>query len=102
MYQTDQQISRKLGLSAQQWKDLRQQFELRGMPKPDPLTGMRWWPAVEEWFNRRHSLPAITGSRAPKAPNLPTVELTENLNALSRTRRKAADSSAGLGRISAQ
>ncbi len=35
-----------LGSDAARWHDLVPLFERHGMPKIDPLTGRRYWPAV--------------------------------------------------------
>jgi hypothetical protein len=36
---------------APEWPVLMLAFERLGMPKIDPLTGMRYWPAIQRWFD---------------------------------------------------
>jgi len=51
-----------VGDDARRWPELALMFERAGMPKVDPLTGKRFWPAVEQFFANRH------GVRAGRVP----------------------------------
>jgi len=39
-----------------EWKSLAEYLEPRGLPKPDPITGKRFWPAVEAFFRKLNNL----------------------------------------------
>ena len=48
LYKTEQDIAaRVLGDDAKRWPELSALLERDGLPRKDPLTGMRFWPAVE-------------------------------------------------------
>jgi hypothetical protein len=49
---------RVLGDDAAQWPELAAVWEREGLPKKDPMTGKRFWPAVARWFAFRHGLAA--------------------------------------------
>ena len=51
-----------LGDDAKRWPELAVMFEREGMPQIDPLTGKRFYPAVEQFFANRH------GVRAGRVP----------------------------------
>lgn len=42
--------------SKAQWSSLSAVWEKEGLPRIDPLTGCRYWPAVREFLDRRHGL----------------------------------------------
>lgn len=65
LYPSEAQIARKvLGPNrVDEWKAMALIWERRGMPKVDPETGCRYWPAVEKWFNARHGLVSIAPGR---------------------------------------
>lgn len=43
------------GLQAQ-WQAIALLWEREGLPRVDPLTGARYWPAVRAFLDRRHGL----------------------------------------------
>jgi hypothetical protein len=45
-----------LGKRAKQWPSIVPTLEREGLPKIDPLTGGRFWPAVRAFLDRRHGL----------------------------------------------
>jgi hypothetical protein len=45
-----------LGKKARQWSNIAQTLEREGLPRIDPLTGGRFWPAVRAFLDRRHGL----------------------------------------------
>ncbi len=49
--------NRVLGAKSKtQWSALAAIWEKDGLPRIDPLTGCRYWPAVREFLDRRHGL----------------------------------------------
>ncbi|OCJ03734.1 hypothetical protein A6U87_17515 [Rhizobium sp. AC44/96] len=48
--------------SRTQWTALAVVWEREGLPRIDPLTGCRYWPAVRAFLDRRHGL---GGSQLP-------------------------------------
>ena len=58
LYPTEDELARAvLGAKhARDWASVAASFELEGMPKVDPLTGRRYWPAVRAFLDRRHGL----------------------------------------------
>lgn len=42
---------------AKQWASIVPTLEREGLPRIDPLTGGRFWPAVLAFLDRRHGLP---------------------------------------------
>ncbi len=50
--------ARVLGDDAERWPEIAAMWEREGLPRIDPLTGLRFWPAVEKFFLRRHGLSA--------------------------------------------
>jgi hypothetical protein len=53
------EIARRLGVGFRRWRTLRRVLEQRGLPRPDPLIGRRYWPAVQAYFDRRARLDTI-------------------------------------------
>ena len=47
------------GKAATQWAALAALWEREGLPRIDPLTGCRYWPAVRAFLDRRHGLGAV-------------------------------------------
>lgn len=43
-----------------QWDALSLVWEREGLPRIDPLTGCRYWPAVRAFLDRRHGLHQTT------------------------------------------
>lgn len=59
LYKSEDEIARLvLGDDLKQWKALAAVLEREGLPRIDPMTGRRFWPAVERFFFRRHGLSA--------------------------------------------
>ncbi len=59
LYMSEQDIAaRVLGEDAGRWPDIAAMWEREGLPRIDPLTGRRFWPAVEKFLLRRHGLSA--------------------------------------------
>lgn len=57
LFPSEQDIARfVLGEEAKRWPDLSAVLEREGLPKIDPTTGRRYWPAVRAWFDERHGL----------------------------------------------
>ena len=56
LYINDTEISNRLGIAKDVWSRVKKQFEVEGWPKPDPIVGKRYWPAVERWLSQRHGL----------------------------------------------
>ncbi|MHA6297836.1 hypothetical protein [Devosia sp. CAU 1758] len=65
---------RVLGTGAlPRWSGLSVVLEREGLPRVDPLTGCRYWPAVKAFLDRRHGLGV--GSLLPS-----TADGAENWN----------------------
>jgi hypothetical protein len=45
-----------LGAGARNWTAISAIWEREGLPRIDPMTGMRFWPAVQSFLLRRHGL----------------------------------------------
>lgn len=57
LYKDEREIARLvLGGDAKGWSALAAIWEREGLPKIDPMTGKRFWPAVEKFLYRRHGL----------------------------------------------
>jgi hypothetical protein len=57
LYKSEDEIARLvLGDDLKQWKALAAVWEREGLPRIDPMTGRRFWPAVERFLYRRHGL----------------------------------------------
>lgn len=57
LYKDEREIARMvLGDGAAGWDALAAVWEREGLPKIDPMTGKRFWPAVEKFLYRRHGL----------------------------------------------
>ena len=57
LYKSEDDIARLvLGSDTKQWDGLAAVWEREGLPVIDPMTGMRFWPAVEKFLYRRHGL----------------------------------------------
>lgn len=56
LYPDEAEIARLvLGKQAPQWPAIAILLERHGLPKPDALTGRRYWPAVRAFLDRRSS-----------------------------------------------
>ena len=56
LYPSDREIRERLGLSERRWASILPVWERQGFPRKDPLTGARFWPAVEKFLLHRHDL----------------------------------------------
>lgn len=57
LYPDEEELARRvLGRRASQWSNIAPSLEREGLPRIDPLTGGRYWPAVRAFFERRHGL----------------------------------------------
>ena len=57
LYKGEAEIARLvLGGRSAQWEALAAIWERDGLPRIDPMTGMRFWPAVQKYLYRRHGL----------------------------------------------
>lgn len=57
LYKDEREIARLvLGSDAKEWDALAAVWEREGLPRIDPMTGKRFWPAVEKFLYRRHGL----------------------------------------------
>jgi hypothetical protein len=45
-----------LGVGARKWPAISIVLEREGLPRIDPMMGMRFWPAVQSFLFRRHGL----------------------------------------------
>lgn len=52
----EDEIAALCRLSGSAWGIVRQRLERSGFPKPDPVVGMYWSPAVRAFFDRRHGV----------------------------------------------
>lgn len=55
-----------LGVGAKNWSAVAAVWEREGLPRIDPMTGMRFWPAVQSFLMRRHG---IIGAAVPTQPD---------------------------------
>lgn len=81
MYLSDNEIRQRLNIPEKKWRPVVTYFERQGFPRKDPLVGMRYWPAVENWLLQRYS-----GGLALRTPDL---EETENWDAYHNRRARA-------------
>ena len=57
LYPDEEELARHiLGKKARQWPSIAPTLEREGLPRIDPLTGGRFWPAVRAFFDWRHGL----------------------------------------------
>jgi hypothetical protein len=67
LYKPESEIAELvLGVAAKDWSGLAVVWEREGLPVIDPMTGMRFWPAVESFLMRRHG---IIGAAVPTQPD---------------------------------
>ena len=45
-----------LGVGAKNWAAVAAVWEREGLPRIDPMTGMRFWPSVQLFLMRRHGI----------------------------------------------
>lgn len=58
LYQSDEEIAHAIGIGKDDFKSIFIVWERAGLPLKDGLTGMRYWPAVKAFLDRRHNLDA--------------------------------------------
>jgi hypothetical protein len=57
LYPSEKDVARfVLGEDAKRWPEIAVVLEREGLPRVDPITGRRYWPAVRAWFDGRHGL----------------------------------------------
>ncbi len=57
LYMNDDQIGKLvLGADAKSWPDIAAALEKEGLPRIDPLTGKRYYPAVRQFLDVRNNL----------------------------------------------
>jgi hypothetical protein len=57
LYKSEREIAALvLGPDAGRWPSLAAIWEREGLPTIDTMAGMRFWPAVRAFFDRRHGL----------------------------------------------
>lgn len=67
LFAADEEIAKLvLGDKAKARRDLVAVFEREGLPRTDPMTGGRYWPAVKAFFDRRAG---ITTTMVPGQPD---------------------------------
>jgi hypothetical protein len=60
LYKSEAEIAELvLGAGARNWGALASIWEREGLQRIDPMTGMRFWPAVESFLLRRNGLISI-------------------------------------------
>ncbi|HEV7285620.1 MAG TPA: hypothetical protein VGN75_12250 [Kaistia sp.] len=64
LYLFEKEIAERVGVSEKAWRRLVPVLERDGLPRKDALIGKRYWPAVQAWMDRRHSVHA---NMAPSA-----------------------------------
>ena len=57
LYPNGQELAKcVLGKNAKQWASIAPTLEREGLPRIDPLTGGRFWPAVLAFLDQRHGV----------------------------------------------
>ena len=57
LYKAESEIAELvLGAGASKWVAIAAVWEREGLPRIDPMTGMRFWPAVQSFLFQRHGL----------------------------------------------
>ena len=64
-YMPDDQIAKRAGLAKADHASIFAVWEKSGFPPIDDMTGMRYWPAVKAWLDRRHGV-GEAGSSVPQ------------------------------------
>lgn len=60
LFVTEKELASRLGFSEDRWRALRPSYIAAGLPSADPISGLRYWPRVKEFFDR------ISGIEAPR------------------------------------
>jgi hypothetical protein len=67
LYKSEAEIAQLvLGAGARNWGAIASIWEREGLPRIDPMTGMRFWPAVQSFLLRRHG---IINTAVPTQPD---------------------------------
>jgi hypothetical protein len=63
---TDGECARRIGMTAEEFKDVVPALEKSGFPRPDPLLkNRRYWPACMAWLDRRYGIAPSSSSAIP-------------------------------------
>ncbi len=82
LYVSDGQIAKILGLEERTWREIAAVLTRSGLPRHDPLFGgLRYWPAVRAFLDRRYGLGASSVPRHPDGE--------ENLDAIEHPRARS-------------
>jgi len=66
LYKPESEIAALVGVGDKEWAALSAVWERDGLPKIDPMTGMRFWPAVHLFLMRRRG---ISDAAVPTQPD---------------------------------
>lgn len=85
LYLSDDEIARRLGVSQTAWtRSIAPVLAKAGLPPPDPLFGgLRYWPAVRAFLDRRSGLGTASADGGPRSGFQPDGE--ENFHEQKRT-----------------
>ena len=61
LFLREAEIARRLGQTPSDWDGHAVVLEREGLPRKDPAFGMRYWPAVRAFFDRRSGLKTAAG-----------------------------------------
>lgn len=56
LYVSETECATRLGFTRSSWQRLRSRYERLGMPRKDPVSQRRYWPAVRAFFDRHNSV----------------------------------------------
>jgi hypothetical protein len=73
LYVTETECASRLGFSPGTWDRLRVRYERLGMPRKDPISKRRYWPAVRAFFDRHNG--TAGGNPAASSEDLGTENL---------------------------
>lgn len=59
LYKGEAETARRLGVSPRRWRAIRGVLEAQGLRRRDPILGLRYWPAVKAFFDKRNGLDKI-------------------------------------------
>lgn len=75
LYPDEKEIARLvLGDRASSWPGVASVWEKIGLPRVDPLTGGRYWPAVVRFLDDRYNLRGGAGVAAADEPENPNYD----------------------------
>jgi hypothetical protein len=84
LYVTEAECASRLGFAPGTWGKLRARYERLGMPRKDPISHRRYWPAVRAFFDRHNG--AAGDNPVASGEDLGT----ENLEAFKTNSRRRA------------